>query len=114
MNVELFPCLPNENIHTVINCPNEVNETLRSSAFVHLWDHVFISGPVYSRPLEGAQLAVLLGIYKSFRGFGAFMQLAMPLILMFLLVLAGLSICLFIFTLSLYLELLQGEGFLLN
>lgn len=84
---------------------------LRSST---CWDHVFISGPVYSRPLEGAQLAVLLGIYKSFRGFGAFMQLAMPLILMFLLVLAGLSICLFIFTLSLYLELLQGEGFLLN
>lgn len=57
----------------------------------------------------------LLGIWKSsFQGFGAFMQLAMLLILVFLLVLAGLFIRLFVFSVSLHLELLPGEGFLLN
>lgn len=42
------------------------------------------------------------------------MQLALTLILMFLPVLAGLFICLFVFSVSLYLELLQGARFLLN
>lgn len=79
------------------------------------WDRVFVPGPVHSRTLGGAQIAVLPRTCKSsFRGFGAFMQLAMPLILMFLFVLAGLFICLFVFSVSLCLELLQGEGFLLN
>lgn len=61
-------------------------------------------------PLEGAQIAVLLGIYKSsFLGFLAFMQLVVGLILTFLLTLPGLFVCLFVFPLSLYLELLQAE-----
>lgn len=76
---------------------------------------VFISGAAHSGPAEGAQTAVLLGIRtSSFQGFGAFMQLAVPLILMFIPVLAGLFICLFVSSVSLHLELLQGEGFLLN
>lgn len=66
-------------------------------------------------PLEGAQTAVLLGIYKSwFLGFLALTQLVMALILIFLLALAGLFVCLFVFPPSLYLEFLQAERLLLN
>lgn len=102
-------------MHTVINCPDKGSGTQRSPAFFPSWDRVFSSGPVHSRALGGAQIAILLGICKSsFQGFGAFMQLAMPFILMFLFVLAGLFICLFVCSVSLCLELLRGEEFLLN
>jgi len=42
------------------------------------------------------------------------MQLVVALILILLLALAGLFVCLFVFPLSLYLELLQAKRFLLN
>lgn len=101
------PCLPNGNTHTVINCLNKVNETLHLLIFPlwkYLWSCLFSTVP-----LEGAQIAVLLGLYKSsFLGFLAFMQLGVGLILTFLLTLPGLFVCLFVFPLSLYLELLQA------
>lgn len=83
--------------------------------FLPLQDRVFISGCARSRPLGDAQIAELLGICKSsFQEFGALRWPPMPLILIFLLDLAGLFICLFVFSVSLYLELLQSGGFLLN
>lgn len=89
----------------MINCLNKVNEILHLLLIFNLWDHIFISGFIIlnSVPLEGAQIAVFLGIYKSlFLEFFTCMKLGVALILIFLLDLAGLFVCLFFSPLSLF------------